>query len=670
MGSCSSKPGEVGAMPQQGSGSAAPLNAEAIEAVRASASALHPRPTSPDRPVSPGYDRRVVSHDASKRPPGGTRGVAPEPPSRRGDAFAAPSANHLPAGGRAGARPGPGPGPGPGPPPRRDLDALRDPNDAFDEEDDLSPRTPGGGPLTLRRAREIRSAEDAERRRERERLLSAPSSDVDTARAAPLPSESDGVLLYSVDGTVSVARLPPPNPNPNPNPGLTLKRPGTRGTLGGAHRGRPMSRGFVSSTRPATEPGGARDVSAGRRVAPRLTAAEVMGAVTGRGDPGDPRTPSDAESDEALGSDAELAPGNGAFPAAGPPGSLSDDDASDFSEPEETLAMARERARYEEGVGLDDEEGLAGDEERDDRERAPGTRARLRIAALEGPPKPRPVSREEAPREEAPRREPERERRRRKNPKPSRRWRRSSRCGACRSRATTTTRRRRRRRFSPRREGRRLTRRIRRKGWAVRRGRRARRLRRPPRGAPRRPRWIGSFRSSPKPSETRNPSSEPSRNLSPNRPRTGERVEMMTAAATTFPSRRRRLRTRAPRRDPRRRSRTARSGPAASAAAATPSAPRRTRLGRRRRRSSPRVAPRRTSGTSGLDRCSSPPPCPSPFERTRRSRGRNLPRMKTRRWARRRPPGPGPGRRRRRSRATARRTTRGRRRRSRRCEGR
>ena len=59
---------------------------------------------------------------------------------------------------------------------------------------------------------------------------------------------------------------------------------------------------------------------------------------------------------------------------------------------------AAERARYEEGVGLDDEEGLAGDEERDDRERGPGTRARLRIAALEGPPKPRPVSREEAPR--------------------------------------------------------------------------------------------------------------------------------------------------------------------------------------------------------------------------------------------------------------------------------
>ena len=50
--------------------------------------------------------------------------------------------------------------------------------------------------------------------------------------------------------------------------------------------------------------------------------------------------------------------------------------------------------------------------------------------------------------------------------------------------------------------------------------------------------------------------------------------------------------------------------------------------------------------------------------------GRNLPRTKTRRWARRRPPGPGPGRRRRRSRATERRTTRGRRRRSRRCEGR
>ena len=41
------------------------------------------------------------------------------------------------------------------------------------------------------------------------------------------------------------------------------------------------------------------------------------------------------------------------------PGRLSDD--SD-DEPEETLAMARERARYEEGIGLDDEEGLFGDD--------------------------------------------------------------------------------------------------------------------------------------------------------------------------------------------------------------------------------------------------------------------------------------------------------------------
>ena len=35
MGSCSSKPGEVGSMPQEGSGSAAPMDPAAIEAVRA-----------------------------------------------------------------------------------------------------------------------------------------------------------------------------------------------------------------------------------------------------------------------------------------------------------------------------------------------------------------------------------------------------------------------------------------------------------------------------------------------------------------------------------------------------------------------------------------------------------------------------------------------------------
>ena len=78
MGSCSSKPGEVGAMPQQGSGSAATVDPQAIEAVRASANALHPKPATPERPVSPGYDRRVVSHDASKKPPA-ARAIVPEP---------------------------------------------------------------------------------------------------------------------------------------------------------------------------------------------------------------------------------------------------------------------------------------------------------------------------------------------------------------------------------------------------------------------------------------------------------------------------------------------------------------------------------------------------------------------------------------------------------------
>ena len=64
MGSCSSKPGEVGAMPQQGSGSAAPLNAEAIARGARLRERAHPRPTSPRPARLPGYDRRVVSHDA------------------------------------------------------------------------------------------------------------------------------------------------------------------------------------------------------------------------------------------------------------------------------------------------------------------------------------------------------------------------------------------------------------------------------------------------------------------------------------------------------------------------------------------------------------------------------------------------------------------------------
>ena len=54
------------------------MDPQAIEAVRASANALHPKPATPERPVSPGYDRRVVSHDASKKPPA-ARAIVPEP---------------------------------------------------------------------------------------------------------------------------------------------------------------------------------------------------------------------------------------------------------------------------------------------------------------------------------------------------------------------------------------------------------------------------------------------------------------------------------------------------------------------------------------------------------------------------------------------------------------
>ena len=153
MGSCSSKPGEVGAMPQQGSGSAATVDPQAIEAVRASANALHPKPATPERPVSPGYDRRVVSHDASKKPPA-ARAIVPEPFGF--DEPVAPEPRELPptpVAPRAArvdddARP-----------PRLDVEDARPaplgeiPPGTTDagaespsDDDDLSPRTPGGGP--------------------------------------------------------------------------------------------------------------------------------------------------------------------------------------------------------------------------------------------------------------------------------------------------------------------------------------------------------------------------------------------------------------------------------------------------------------------------------------------------------------------------------------------
>ena len=358
MGSCSSKPGEVGAMPQQGSGSAAPVDPQAIEAVRASANALHPKPATPERPVSPGYDRRVVSHDASKKPPA-ARAIVPEPfgfdepvapePRELPPTPVAPRAARVDDDARPprldveDARPAPL---GEIPPGTTDAGAESPSDVARDhpDDDDLSPRTPGGGPLTLKRARELHadpsSAADANPTTSAD--ADAEAADADATRTAgvrwPDP-DSDGVLMYSVDGTVSMVRVsassnarptrPGSRQRPLPGATTTTSRPESREFVS-----RPESREFVS--RPST-----RGDDGGRARTPRLTAAEVMGAMSGR----DVMPPA-PQPREALELDVD-------------PGRLSDD--SD-DEPEETLAMARERARYEEGIGLDDEEGLFGDD--------------------------------------------------------------------------------------------------------------------------------------------------------------------------------------------------------------------------------------------------------------------------------------------------------------------
>ena len=382
MGSCSSKPGEVGAMPQQGSGSAAPVDPQAIEAVRASANALHPKPATPERPVSPGYDRRVVSHDASKKPPA-ARAIVPEPFGF--DEPVAPGPRELPP---TPVAPRAARADDDAWPPRLDVEDARlarhgeippgatnagveSPSDLARDQpdhDDLSPRTPGGGPLTLKRARELRadpsSAADANPTTSAQAAADADAAATRTAGVRWPDPDSDGVLMYSVDGTVSMVRV-----NASPLPGARSTRPGSRQRpLPGATTtttttttsSRPESREFVS--RPST-----RGDDGGRARTPRLTAAEVMGAMSGR---------------DAMPAARDAR--TNAAPAPQPRDAFGDRDArlSDFSddEPEETLAMARERARYEEGIGLDDEEGLFGDDAPRE-ERTVGARARGETAS-------------------------------------------------------------------------------------------------------------------------------------------------------------------------------------------------------------------------------------------------------------------------------------------------
>ena len=350
MGSCSSKPGEVGAMPQQGSGSAATVDPQAIEAVRASANALHPKPATPERPVSPGYDRRVVSHDASKKPPA-ARAIVPEPFGF--DEPVAPEPRELPDPRRAprrahrdDARP-----------PRLDVeDARPAPLGAIPpgttrrrgrgiplDDDDLSREPRARGPLTLKRARELHadpsSAADAN---------PTTSADADAGRRRRRDAR------WRPDGRPGLGRRPRCTASTAPSRwSASARLPTHARRVPGVARDpeprrddddvRPESREFVS--RPESREFRLPAVHARRRRRSREDAASHRRGGDGR----DVWTRRDA-----AGASAPRRSGT----RCGPRASF-----GRFRRRRRRRSRARASARgFEEGIGLDDEEGLFGDD--------------------------------------------------------------------------------------------------------------------------------------------------------------------------------------------------------------------------------------------------------------------------------------------------------------------
>ena len=391
MGSCSSKPGEVGSMPQEGSGSAAPMDPAAIEAVRATSSSRKQPFASPERPVTP-YDRRVVSHDASRPTPSSRSPLAREPsegggtsPPRRG---ARSTATHGARASSSAAR----------------LAAMTH-GDAWPP------------PLEGERARDPRGdgAETSQTRR----------GDGDD------DGDDASVVVYSLDGTVSTVRVPPVL-----SPGDASHAPSDRALQGlGSRLGakkRALPGGRLPGSRPRTgEPRPGFLAPTGSRPGTReglrcVTASEVMDAMVGT------RVPVAANAvrrDGGAGDDEREATGGAtaaspasedAFPERSGPfafetssldGSASSDSGSD-DEPFETLAMARERARREENkAGVADAARETGAENAGDGDAPPlppprpepeiqnfsdfaADAPRLRMATLASGPAPRPVSRE------------------------------------------------------------------------------------------------------------------------------------------------------------------------------------------------------------------------------------------------------------------------------------
>ena len=284
MGSCSSKPGEVGAMPIAGVGRVEPMDPVVKREVMRRARESGTFATEPDAawvgsPLPASVNRRVVSRDATKRPAG------PDAPLTSSSHFGATVAprtlDYDGSGGRgsfSGAAVHPTPS-GDAPSPDR-VEAFRGVSptpespagfgagrlpwgsidltervptptteyvDTDDDDDDVTPRSPGGGPLTLRRARELQA--------DKERAHAAAAAAL--GAGPPLPSSSRG------DDT---ARVHVPNTT-------SAGRPVSREASSGFHPdsfagSRPQSREWS---------GGGGGGGPGRRV----TAAEISGAMRG-----------------------------------------------------------------------------------------------------------------------------------------------------------------------------------------------------------------------------------------------------------------------------------------------------------------------------------------------------------------------------------------------------
>ena len=284
MGSCSSKPGEVGAMPIAGVGRVEPMDPVVKREVMRRARESGTFATEPDAawvgsPLPASVNRRVVSRDATKRPAG------PDAPLTSSSHFGATVAprtlDYDGSGGRgsfSGAAVHPTPsgdaplvspdrveafrGVSPTPESPAGFGAGRLPWGSIDltervptptteyvdtDDDDVTPRSPGGGPLTLRRARELQA--------DKERAHAAAAAAL--GAGPPLPSSSRG------DDT---ARVHVPNTT-------SAGRPVSREASSGFHPdsfagSRPQSREWS---------GGGGGGGPGRRV----TAAEISGAMRG-----------------------------------------------------------------------------------------------------------------------------------------------------------------------------------------------------------------------------------------------------------------------------------------------------------------------------------------------------------------------------------------------------